>query len=63
MKSVHLSPRQEQVVRLISRGRTDRQIAALLGIDYSTVRVHVRLVFVRLHATNRAEAAFKWANR
>lgn len=60
---MRLSPRQEQVVRLIARGRTDKEISSALGIAHGTVRLHVRLALARLNATNRAHAAYLWSNR
>jgi DNA-binding NarL/FixJ family response regulator len=46
-----LRPRQRQVVALVARGFTDKRIAAELGIEYNTVRVHVAAIAYRLHLT------------
>lgn len=41
---VQLSPREKEVVRLVSKGHSDRTIAAVLDISRWTVSTHVRRV-------------------
>ncbi len=36
----HLTPRETEVLRLVAQGKTNREIAALLGISPKTVSVH-----------------------
>ena len=50
-----LSDRQRQVVRLISEGRTSREIGDLLGISTNTVERHRQDAMAKLHLHNRAE--------
>ena len=50
-----LSNRQAQIAREIMRGRSDRQIAELLGITHATVRTHLKQVFARLRVGDRNE--------
>jgi two-component system response regulator NreC len=50
-----LTERQQQVVRLISEGRTGREIADLLGISINTVERHRQDVMAKLCLHNRAE--------
>jgi DNA-binding CsgD family transcriptional regulator/tetratricopeptide (TPR) repeat protein len=52
-----LSPRERDVVRLISRGLTNRQIALALGIAERTVDSHVGNVLRKLELTSRAQIA------
>jgi DNA-binding NarL/FixJ family response regulator len=52
-----LSARQVQVLRAIRSGRTNREIAKLLGISLSTVNRHVENILQKLPARNRAHAA------
>lgn len=40
----NLSPRETQIVRLVARGMTTRQIAYALGSSYHTVRGHIASV-------------------
>ena len=51
-----LPPRQRQILRLIAKGRTNKEIAKQLGISPSTVKVHVQRLMVGLAAGNRGEA-------
>lgn len=51
-----LSPRELEVLSLVSRGFENKQIATELGISEATVKTHLKGVFVRLEASSRAEA-------
>lgn len=53
---VHLSPRQEQILRCVHMGNTNKMIARALGISEGTVKVHLTSIFQQLGATNRAAA-------
>jgi DNA-binding NarL/FixJ family response regulator len=50
-----LSKRQEDVVRLVSEGLTNREIAARLGLSDHTVRNYLFRVFDRLGISTRVE--------
>ncbi|MGH2455413.1 MAG: response regulator [Candidatus Limnocylindria bacterium] len=52
-----LSAREEEVLRLLAEGLTDRQIADRLGISPRTVETHVGSILHKLNVRNRAEAA------
>ena len=52
-----LSPREEQVVRLLAQGLANKQIARSLGISERTVKVHVSSIFRRLGVADRTSAA------
>jgi NarL family two-component system response regulator LiaR len=52
-----LSPRENEVLRLLAAGLTDREIAETLTISPRTVETHVSSVLHKLRARNRAEAA------
>jgi DNA-binding NarL/FixJ family response regulator len=51
----HLSEREEQVLRQISRGLTHGQIATRLGISPHTVDTYVKRIRAKLGAGNKAE--------
>jgi DNA-binding NarL/FixJ family response regulator len=51
-----LTPREREVLDLMAVGLDNRGIAAKLGIQYSTVRGHVRSVIEKLGARSRLEA-------
>ncbi|WP_206953016.1 helix-turn-helix transcriptional regulator [Trinickia acidisoli] len=51
-----LSPRQEQIMRCIHMGSTNKMIARTLGISEGTVKIHLASIFQQLGAPNRAAA-------
>ncbi|MEK6208548.1 MAG: LuxR C-terminal-related transcriptional regulator [Chloroflexota bacterium] len=55
-----LTPREREVLDLMAVGLDNRAIAAELGIQYTTVRGHVRSVIEKLGARSRLEAV-AWA--
>jgi DNA-binding CsgD family transcriptional regulator/tetratricopeptide (TPR) repeat protein len=52
-----LTPREAEVLALVGRGYTNRQIAATLFISVKTASVHVSHILHKLGAPNRHEAA------
>ena len=55
-----LSGREEEVLRLVSAGLANKQIARRLAISERTVKAHLTSVFARLGVTDRTQAAL-WA--
>jgi DNA-binding NarL/FixJ family response regulator len=55
MSGHHLSEREEQVLRQISRGLTHGQIATRLGISPHTVDTYVKRIRAKLGVGNKAE--------
>jgi DNA-binding NarL/FixJ family response regulator len=54
--TLHLTPRQTAVARLLVKGRTNTEIAEELNISAHTVRRHLEAIFRRLEVPNRASA-------
>ena len=52
--SASLTPRETDVLRLVARGRTAKQIAPLLGMTTSTVQHHLNHIRAKLGAKNNA---------
>jgi DNA-binding CsgD family transcriptional regulator len=57
LQALGLTPREAEVLVLLARGRTNREIAAELMISVKTVGVHVSHILHKLGAPNRIEAA------
>ncbi len=61
-----LTSKQAEVLRWIMQGKTNPEIAALLGCQPLTVKTHVAHILLRLKARTRTEAAMKareWLER
>jgi DNA-binding NarL/FixJ family response regulator len=52
-----LTPREAEVLTLVARGYTNREIAGALVISVKTASVHVSHILSKLDAPNRLEAA------
>ncbi len=52
-----LTSRESEVLHLLSKGHSNRQIAAELGVADITVRTHVSRILAKLQVKNRVEAA------
>jgi DNA-binding CsgD family transcriptional regulator len=52
-----LTPRESEVLALVARGLTNREIADMLVISIKTASVHVSHILRKLDAPNRLEAA------
>jgi DNA-binding NarL/FixJ family response regulator len=51
-----LTPRELDVLRLVSRGRTNKEIAVAIFVSEETVKSHMKGLFQKLNAHDRAEA-------
>jgi DNA-binding CsgD family transcriptional regulator/tetratricopeptide (TPR) repeat protein len=56
-QTLGLTPREAEVLSLVARGYTNREIAAALVISVKTASVHVSHILRKLDAPNRLEAA------
>ncbi len=54
---VQLSAREVEVLRLLARGASNRDIAESLVLAEGTVKNHVSTILAKLHANNRTQAA------
>jgi DNA-binding NarL/FixJ family response regulator len=52
-----LSKREQEVLRLVARDKTDREIARDLDIRERTVRAHVSRIILKLDVASRVGAA------
>ncbi len=56
LRTLSLSERQHEVLDLLARGFSNKQIARALGLAEATVKVHLNFVFKALNVHNRASA-------
>lgn len=59
----HLTPREIQVLSLVSQGLRNKEIAAVLGISDETARVHVKNILMKLQVNDRSAAIAEGARR
>ncbi len=51
-----LSPREREVLTLMVHGKSNKEIAATLGITEATVKCHVSVILARLEVNDRTQA-------
>jgi len=54
-----LSPREKEVLELLSKGFLYKEIAEKLGISHETVKKHLKNIYQKLHVQNKIEALNK----
>jgi DNA-binding CsgD family transcriptional regulator len=58
-----LSARETDVMRLVARGKTNKEIAIALKLSVHTVDTLIRRCFTKLGVTNRIEASIMFTFR
>jgi len=58
-KDIILSPRETEIIKLVSEGKTNAIIANSLFISEKTVKNHLQNIFKKLQAKDRAESVAK----
>ena len=61
--SFSLSPREKEVLNLLTKGASNRQLANALCITENTVKVHLRKIMGKLHVRSRHQAAYLAVDR
>jgi DNA-binding NarL/FixJ family response regulator len=55
-----LTPREEEVLTLLSKGFANKEIADKLAVSYETVRDHLKHIYEKLHVHSRTEAMARY---
>ncbi|WBL34949.1 helix-turn-helix transcriptional regulator [Tepidiforma flava] len=63
MAGCRLSAREAEVLGLVAEGRTNAEVAAMLGISPETVKTHVSRILAKLGVQSRHQAAAWWMKR
>ncbi len=58
-----LSPREIDILHLLGRGRSNKEIAAQLGVVEGTVKIHITNIFSKLGVNDRTQALIEAVKR
>ena len=59
-EALNLSPREERVLALLSKGYSNKEIADQLGLSIDTVRSHLKHIYRKMHVRSRTEAVARY---
>ncbi|MEB6377658.1 LuxR C-terminal-related transcriptional regulator [Leclercia adecarboxylata] len=59
-KTPRLTPREQEVASLVCKGLSDKEVARLLNIGFTTVRTHLNQALKKLDCANRTELASRF---
>jgi two-component system nitrate/nitrite response regulator NarL len=59
----HLTPREEQILSILSNGRSNKEIGNTLALSEKTIKHHVTNILQKLRVRNRVEAAILASER
>ncbi len=59
-ESSNLSPREERVLELLSKGYSNKEIAEQLELSVDTVRSHLKHIYEKMHVRSRTEAVARY---
>jgi len=55
-----LTPREEEILKLLAQGYVTKEISDKLGISYFTSQTHLKNIYEKLHVRSRTEAVLKY---
>jgi DNA-binding NarL/FixJ family response regulator len=61
--TAELSEREMEILDLVAKGLTNKEIGPALKISYDTVRAHLRRIYEKLHVRCRTEAVMKYSHK
>lgn len=60
---LRLSERETEVLELLAKGMSDKEIASTLVISLHTVKVHLRNIYLKLRVHSRTQAVIKYLQK
>jgi len=60
METEQLSPREREILELVAKGLSNKEIGSQLHITSGTARIHLSHIYEKLHVRCRTEAAAKY---
>lgn len=57
-RRIELSPREKEILELVAKGFTNKEIASAFHLSHFTVRNHINSLTAKLQVSDRTEAAF-----
>jgi DNA-binding CsgD family transcriptional regulator len=57
LETLGLTPREAEILLWVAQGKTNPEIATILGIGLTTVKKHLEATFAKLGVENRTSAA------
>jgi DNA-binding CsgD family transcriptional regulator len=61
--AIRLSPREQEIVRLVAEGLPNKAIACILEVSPWTIATHLRRIFAKLEVNSRAEMIARAAEK
>ncbi len=55
-----LTAREKQILSIVAEGKTNKEIAAILFIEISTVKTHINNIYTKLAVKTREDARLKY---
>jgi DNA-binding NarL/FixJ family response regulator len=59
-EEARLTPREEEILKLLAQGYVTKEISDMLGISYYTSQTHMKKIYEKLHVRSRTEAVLKY---
>jgi RNA polymerase sigma factor (sigma-70 family) len=59
-EALNLTPREEEVLLLLSKGYSNKEIAEQLELSTDTVRFHLKRIYEKMHVRSRTEAVARY---
>ena len=60
LEETPLTTRETEILHLIAKGYSNKEIASQINVEVSTVRTHIEHIYEKLHVHCRTEAAAKY---